>query len=128
MSKNFHEEAEVEKAKVFLPTPGQTVALHIKVKDLPEGYFKERLMLIALNHDTEVWVVATFGWVNDWSAYIGWPAELSEYGDKQDTTHWYRLHLSTEGGTENNGDKISEAEAKEVFKNYPNIVKLSYRR
>ena len=90
-------------------------AKKIEVQDLPEGYFKERLLEIAKAPTSKVWVVAKDGMIGDWACYIGWPDELSEYGEKQDETGWYRHELTHWQGVLRHGDKVDEAFARSIF-------------
>jgi hypothetical protein len=100
-------------------------AKKIQIKDLPESYFREQLMLIAKTPEEEVWIVAKSGGRgDDWSAYIGWPKYLSAYGEEMDPTLYYRTMLASISGVESNDDKLDEVTAKLVF---PDIT-YEYRR
>ena len=99
-------------------------ARHICIKDLPQGYFKERLMQIAKAPTSKVWVVAKDGMIGDWACYIGWPDEVSEYGSTQDPTGWYRQQLTHWQGVMRNGDKVDKATARALF---PEKAEQRYR-
>ena len=87
----------------------------VAVKDLPDGWFKERLMVIAKSQENKVWVVAKDGFIGDWACYIGFPDEMSEYGITQDPSGWYRHQLTNWLGVMRNGDKVDEATARALF-------------
>lgn len=101
-----------------------TISKQVEVQELPESYFKERLMLIAKSPSSKVWVVAKDGVIHDWACYIGFPDEMSEYGITQDPTGWYRQQLTHWQGVLRNGDKVDEATARTLF---PEKASQSYR-
>jgi hypothetical protein len=52
----------------------KTTVVNLLVKDLPTGFFKERLTELVKDPTiADVWLVAEEGFINDWAAYIGWP-------------------------------------------------------
>jgi hypothetical protein len=105
---------------------GDKLHKEVAVKDLPEGYFKEQLMKLAATPETKVIVVASVGYANDWSCYVGWPLELSEEGKKQDAAvrRYYFYTFSTWEGVASNGDKFNREEAEQLF---PECKHLNYR-
>lgn len=110
-------------------TPIVKKALRVKIADLPQGYYKEQLLTFAENDQATVWVVAVPGNNEDWSAYIGWPEfehlkpEFQKFGGNAE---YYSGLTADTVGTASYGDKLSEREARELFKDYE-ISKLSYR-
>lgn len=93
----------------------ESLSKQVEVQDLPDGWFKERLMLIAKSPSSNVWVVAKDGTIGDWACYIGYPDEVSEYGASQDDTGWYRQALTHPHGVMDYGDKVDEATARALF-------------
>lgn len=95
----------------------------IKVKDLPEGYFKGQLTQLVIDPEIAVvWVVAKEGRANDWAAYIGWPTlgQLKPQFQPSSNYQYYceRVHFSND--VADRGDKLDEATAREIF---PEITK-----
>ncbi len=115
----------VDEDRICNPRPGDRTIIKIAVKDLPECYERERLIILAQSPDNDVFVVARCGQILDWSAYIGWPKTLSEEGMRNDPTGFYRTRHSSAEGTAAYGDKISPATALELF---PEWSRYSYRR
>jgi len=93
----------------------ETISTQFEVQELPDGWFKERLMLIAKSPSSKVWVVAKDGNIGDWACYIGFPDELSDYGITQDPSGWYRHELTNQYGVLRHGDKVDEATARALF-------------
>lgn len=105
----------------------RTQVIKIKIKDLPEGYFKERLTDICVSPDVEVHVVAKLGYINDWAAYIGFPQLLGEVKPQHqsDLALYLISGLYEPEDVEARGDKLGEEEACLLF---PVLSVLNYRR
>jgi hypothetical protein len=85
----------------------------VAIKDLPEGYFKERLTELATSPDVEVCVVATKGGYEDWAAYLGWPRSINDIKpEAQENARYYVARMSNPAGVASHGDKLSAKEAK----------------
>ena len=94
----------------------KTLWKRVVVADLPLGYCKEHFISMAkVPGVTEVIVVASMGYANDWSCYIGWPLELNPYGKMMDATGYYQEAFSTWQGVAMHGDKLSRTEAYALF-------------
>jgi hypothetical protein len=104
---------------------GKKIHKQVAIQDLPFGYVKEQLLKIAASPETKVIVVASYGYVHDWSCYIGWPLELNMYGKMMDDTGYYREAFKTWQGVAMHGDKLSRTEANILFPEVP--VELHYR-
>lgn len=101
------------------------IAKHIKIKDLPKGFFKSQLQKLVVSDDTSVPVVAITGGANDWAAYIGWPTLDKIKPDRvDDSVKFYCDTLSTTTGAAYNGDKLSRSEAFSIF---PEMRGVMYR-
>jgi hypothetical protein len=105
----------------------KVLAKQVEVQSLPAGYFRSRLTEIAASPTDKVWVVAKAGYANDWSAYIGWPDNLSVEGFNNDPSGYYRATLRDPSGVLSNGDKLDEPAARELFSEEP-FESLRYRR
>jgi hypothetical protein len=88
----------------------------ISVKDLPAGYFKDRLTEFVLDTQSTVKVVAVNGAVGDWAAYIGWP-EFDALKPHYQTDD-FAYNCTMTGGFDqvaDHGDKLSCEEASAIF-------------
>jgi hypothetical protein len=97
----------------------------IAIKDLPEGYFKERLTELCIDTSPVVIVVAMDGQIGDWAAYIGWPTFAAIKPEHRNNDIAY--YCFTTGEAEMvamYGDKLSRDEAIHIF---PKLLEKVYR-
>lgn len=100
--------------------------IKIKIKDLPDGYYKSRLHEICVGPDVQVNVVANNGYANDFAAYIGFPGTVAEIKPEyQQNYATYVRSVHEAGDVLTNGDKLGQDEARVLF---PEFKDLSYRR
>jgi hypothetical protein len=102
-----------------------TQTKEIAIKDLPDCFYKEQLERLVKDSNATVWVVAKYGYINDWACYIGWPtweALKPEY--QTNDFHYYTTMVHAPEDVVRFGDKFDEYEAKILF---PEIT-LKYRR
>lgn len=90
---------------------GEKVFMSLPIVTLPDCYARARLIELAYDENTQVIVVASAGYANDWSAYIGFPVHL-----KSGTPH-PRPDLITFSGVASGGDKLDSKAAKFLFGN-----------
>jgi hypothetical protein len=99
----------------------------LTVKNLPPGYFKERLTTLVRDPSAAtVPIVAITGHVNDFAVYIGWP-DVNQLTPEAQQVVDYAYYAKTRcsfDGAKRYGDKISEREARALF---PDLAALSYR-
>lgn len=87
----------------------------MKISDLPAGYFRERLLEMAVSPETEVIVVAKHGYVDDWAAYIGWPMHVKNDFLVDPMNQYYLATLRDGLGVVAGGDKLQRDEAIAIF-------------
>jgi hypothetical protein len=89
----------------------------VQVRDLPEGYFRERLTSMCEIEDAYVCVIAKPGHCEDWSAYIGWPRyeHLTPEMRVQPSTSYYCTSVRLPIDVMHHGDKLSADEAIALF-------------
>ena len=97
----------------------------MSISELPNCYAKERLQELATSGDVKVWIVASYGSIGDWAAYIGFPNSLDEMKPewRGEYEHYVR-NVSSMDGTKDFGDKLAKETAKTIF---PELVSLKYR-
>lgn len=98
------------------------IGREVTVADLPDGYFKERLLRAVKSPESAtVWAVAVLGTNRDYAVYVGCPHIDEVVPEHQENyAHYqsgvvYQQGLETKAGTSSNGDKVSEAEARSLF-------------
>lgn len=96
----------------------------VTIASLLEGEVKTYLTEIVKDENTQVWAVAKEAESGmDWAAYHGHPAlaDCKESETPQDAAYlvWYAEHTNTPEGTLRFGDKLSEEEARALFKGEP---------
>ena len=103
--------------------------LNLRVSDLPECYFKERLVDLVKDPDeSDVWVVAVEGVISDWTAYVGWPLSSQLKAERlNEDTFYYSTQHRAPGQVAERGDKLSYATAKAIFPTMDGLCKEGYR-
>jgi len=99
----------------------------IQVKDMPEGYFRERLLEYAETPEATVIVVAKHGAIGDWAAYCGWPSDVRPEIQADPDFRYYLAHLRNVEGVLTEGDKLSRDEASALFTDASEWPPKTYR-
>lgn len=99
-------------------------AKQIKIVDLPDCYYKQRLSEMVTTTNAPVWVVGKpgHGRVGDWAAYIGFPL-ISSISPAFISIVFEQISQSkhTPEGTCLYGEKLEENAANEIFPEYSGL-------
>lgn len=89
----------------------------VAIKELPDGYWKELLMKIAINENVTVAVVAKPGRIGDWACYMGFPAidEILPILRVKEDYQYYCTCVRYPEDVMANGDKLDEKTAVFLF-------------
>lgn len=107
-------------------SPIRVLAKCIRIEDLPDCFYKERLFDMVDDTKRTLWVVGKPGKNEDWSAYIGHP-DISAWKPEhvEDMLSYMMSRLHRPEGTMSNGDKLPKAAARALF---PEFAERKYRR
>lgn len=102
------------------------VAKKVRICDLADGWFREKLTMMTIDQQQPVWVCGKPGSSDDWAAYIGHP-DLSNVREdfREELSKYLYARLTTPDGVISRGDKLFEEEARPLFPEYDH---LRYRR
>lgn len=107
--------------------PPRPLIKEIKIKDMSEGsYFKEQLQRLVKDDNATVFMVAKFGYANDWFACCGWCSWDALTEECQTPNFkYYTENVREPSDVARFGDRLGEQEAREYF---PEISKtVRYR-
>ena len=92
------------------------IAKEVKIKDLPESWYKDQLTSLVKDTKSLVWTCAKPGIIGDWAAYVGWP-KMDELKDEHQTPEhsYYCTMVHSPTDVCGHGDKWDERSARELF-------------